>query len=429
MDPGHTEKAVIYIVDDEVSNLYIMQATLKSEGHTIRCFSGGTELLGALDGGLEAPDLFLVDVMMPNVSGLDVLAYVRSKPNLQRLPVVLVTGVDGVNNRVKGLDSGADDYVAKPFHPAEIRARVRSLLRIKWLGDALERSNALLADQNVHLEERVQARTRELEDITMGVVTSLEKANQLNDADTGAHIYRVSAYSELLAKSVGLPPEVIIKIRRYSSLHDVGKVGTPDNVLKKPGPLDELEYDRMKHHTFMGYELLLLARSDPIALNIALCHHERWDGDGYPLGLSGTAIPLEARIVAVADVFDALSTRRVYKSAYPLDVARQVLLQQRGQHLDPLLVDSFLANWDDVERIYQEYADSAEEAARRSASGEYRTITPLSTLAQWEYENVARPEPPQTPGGRKGATASQKWATTTDGFSTVFMRKEEEKNH
>lgn len=419
------QKALLYIADDEESNLYIMQATLKWEGYTIRCFSSGTDLLSMLATENEIPDLFLLDIMMPNVSGLDVLSYVRNRPDLCRIPVVLVTGVDGVENRVKGLDSGADDYVPKPFHPAEIRARVRSLLRIKWLGDALEKSNALLSDQNVHLEERVRERTKELEDITLGVVSSLEKANQLNDADTGAHIYRVSAYSELLARSLGLPGEIVIKIRRYSSLHDVGKVGTPDEVLKKPGPLDEAEYDRMKCHTVMGYELLALARSDAIALNIALCHHERWDGKGYPRGLAGTAIPLEARIVAVADVFDALSTRRVYKSAYSLDVARQVLVQQRGHHLDPVLVDRFIAEWPEVERIYSENRDSPEEAVRRSVSRDDVQAEPLPILVEWERENVARcdEEAPGYPAVSWSASA------TTVSVLPVPVGKEEQKDH
>jgi len=418
------KKALLYIADDEESNLYIMQATLRTEGYGIRCFSSGTELLATLASENEVPDLFLLDIMMPNVSGLDVLWYVRSRPELCRIPVVLVTGVDGVQNRVKGLDSGADDYVPKPFHPAEIRARVRSLLRIKWLGDALERSNSLLSDQNVHLEERVRERTKELEDITLGVVSSLEKANQLNDADTGTHILRVCAYSELLARSMGLPGEVVIKIRRYSSLHDVGKVGTPDEVLKKPGPLDEAEYDRMKCHTIMGYELLLLARSDPIALNIALCHHERWDGKGYPLGLAGTAIPLEARIVAVADVFDALSTRRVYKSAYTLEVARQVLIQQRGQHLDPVLVDRFIQEWAEVGRIHNENRDSSEEANRRPASREEIHPEPSPVLSDWERENVVRESNEEN-------SPSSPWSLppTISIVSPVLVRQDEQEDH
>lgn len=420
------QKALLYIADDEESNLYIMQHTLKSEGYTIRCFGGGAQLLAALAVGNEIPDLLLLDIMMPNVSGLDVLTHVRGRPELCRIPVVLVTGVDGVQNRVRGLDSGADDYIPKPFHPAEIRARVRSLLRIKWLGDALERSNALLADQNVHLEERVRERTKELEDITLGVVSSLEKANQFNDADTGSHIFRVCAYSELLARSLGLPGDFIIKIRRYSSLHDVGKVGTPDDVLKKPGPLEPAEYDRMKCHTIMGYELLLLARSDPIALNIALCHHERWDGKGYPLGLAGTAIPLEARIVAVADVFDALSTRRVYKSAYPLDVARQVLQQQRGQHLDPVLVDRFVSEWQEVERIFHEYRDSPDESFRRNGSVEEIRPVPYGVLSDWERDNVLRVESGQEvlPG-----EPSPTWKVSSSELSTVLVGQEEQKPH
>jgi len=173
------------------------------------------------------------------------------------------------------------------------------------------------------------------------------------------HILRVCSYSELLAQRLGLPGEIVTRIRRYASLHDVGKVGLPDDILKKPGELTQAEFDAMKRHTIMGFELLTLARSDLIAKNIALCHHEKYNGRGYPYGLAGRAIPLEARIVALADVFDALTTKRCYKNAYSMDRARAIVAEERGEQFDPVLVDLFLEAWDDVVAIPEQYLDMA----------------------------------------------------------------------
>jgi len=350
---------VIYIADDEETNLFIMQATLKSENFRVHTFTNGADLLEFLDTDEDPPDLILLDVMMPGLDGFDVCRQIRLIPRYKRLPIIMVTGLDDVQHKIAGLETGADDYIPKPFHPMEVRARVRSLLRLKFLGDELERTNHLLSDEKAHLEEMVRERTSELENTTVGVVAALEKANQLNDTDTGMHILRVCSYSELLAQRLGLPGEIVTRIRRYASLHDVGKVGLPDDILKKPGELTQAEFDAMKRHTIMGFELLTLARSDLIAKNIALCHHEKYNGRGYPYGLAGRAIPLEARIVALADVFDALTTKRCYKNAYSMDRARAIVAEERGEQFDPVLVDLFLEAWDDVVAIPEQYLDMA----------------------------------------------------------------------
>jgi putative two-component system response regulator len=352
------ENAVVYIADDEETNLFIMKATLKVDRYDVHAFDSGQSLLTYLDTGLTPPDLMLLDVMMPGLSGFDVCAKVRERPAFARLPIVLVTGLDDIEQKVQGLDSGADDYITKPFHPMEVRARVKNLLRLKFAGDELERTNLLLSDEKLHLEETVRERTRELENTTLGVVAALEKANALNDTDTGNHLMRVCAYSELLAERLGLPGGMVNKLRRYASLHDVGKVGLPDEVLKKPGPLTKAEFEAMKAHTLLGYELLTLARSDPMARNVALCHHERFNGAGYPYGLKESAIPLEARIVALADVFDALTTKRVYKNAYSLDMAMGMIEEERGEHFDPRLVDIHLDSVPAIKEIMARYEDT-----------------------------------------------------------------------
>ncbi len=354
---------VLYVADDEDNNLFIMKATLKADAYRVHTFKDGMSLLEFLNEGKEPPDLLLLDVMMPGLSGFDVLREVRQIPRFARLPIVMVTGLDDIQHKVTGLDTGADDYIGKPFHPMEVRARVRSLLRIKLLGDQIERSNLLLSDEKLHLESLVRERTLELENTTLGVVAALEKANELNDTDTGMHLMRVCSYSELIARGLGLPGDAVVRIRRFASLHDVGKVGLPDEVLKKPGPLTQAEFDVMKQHTVMGYEMLSLARSDLMARNIALCHHEKFNGRGYPYGLAGKEIPLEARIVALADVFDALTTRRCYKNAYPLDLARQTIEEERGKHFDPILVDVHLERMGEVQEIMKRYQDAGTPAS------------------------------------------------------------------
>lgn len=348
---------VVYVADDEETNLYIMKATLKSEKYKVHTFTSGQALLDFLDSGEEPPDIILLDVMMPGLDGFEVCRSIRRIPRYRRLPIIMVTGLDDMPHKVAGLEMGADDYIPKPFHPMEVRARVRSLLRLKFLGDELERTNLFLSDEKAHLEAMVRQRTRELENTTLGVVAALERANQFNDTDTGGHILRVCSYSELLAQGLGLPSHIVNRIRLNASLHDVGKVGLPDYILKKPGPLTKKEFDEMKRHTVMGFEILDLAQADPIAKNIALCHHEKFNGKGYPYGLTGKQIPLEARIVALADVFDALTTRRCYKAAYPLEMARQIIEEERGKHFDPRLVDIHLENWDKVKEIMETYQD------------------------------------------------------------------------
>jgi putative two-component system response regulator len=357
-----TRLPVVYAVDDEDANLYILKATLKPQNYDVVTFKSGVEMLADLEESERRPDLLLLDIMMPEMDGFEVCRRLRAMPEYSRLPIIMVTGLDDVKHRVEGLEIGADDYLTKPFHPMEARARVKSMLRIKTLGDQLEGKNTLLSDEKLHLEQLVRERTVEMENLTIGVVAALEKANELNDPDTGNHIMRVSGYSELLARKLGQSPMFVNKIRRYASLHDVGKVGVSDDLLKKPGPLTAEEFEEMKLHTVLGCELLELARSDPMAKNIALSHHEKFNGKGYPNGLSGHDIPMEARIVAVADVFDALVTKRCYKNAYPLQMARDIIEEERGRHFDPEVVDAHINSWDEVLGILQQYTDSSMES-------------------------------------------------------------------
>jgi len=346
----------VFLVDDEEVNLTLFQRALAAQSYRLRFFRDGAEVVRAIEAG-DLPDVVVSDVMMPGLDGFTLCERIKGDPRTRRIPIVLVTGLEGAKDKFRGLEAGADDFLTKPFHPLELQARVRNLVRLKNLTDQLETRNRLLADSNLLLEERVRDRTRELEDLTIGIVAALEKANAMKDGDTGLHIQRVSAYSFVLARHMGLPGDVASAIRRYAPLHDVGKVGIPDEILKKEGKLTAEEYRVMQQHTLFGWELLGLARAEPMARNVARFHHERWDGTGYPDRLSGESIPMEARIVALADVYDALTTRRCYKEAYSTDQAEAIIRQESGCHFDPAVAAAFFGAIQEVHDIRRTYAD------------------------------------------------------------------------
>ena len=239
---------------------------------------------------------------------------------------------------------GADDYLRFPPEPMELKSRVRNLMRVRHL-------QSELAQERDSLSDRLRERSMELERLTQGLVASLEKANALNDDDTGAHIIRVCEMAEHLARSLDLSPEFCGKVRRFASLHDIGKVGLPDRILKKAGPLNEEEREEMKLHTLYGYELLRTANADEVALNIAYTHHEKWDGSGYPRNLSGENIPIEGRIVALVDVFDALRSARCYKPEFSELRSLEIIREGRGTHFDPKLLDVFVEQMPAIREI------------------------------------------------------------------------------
>jgi putative two-component system response regulator len=287
-DPGRARTFLVFVVDDEKPNRILMERAVRDQGYEIGVFADGVEAVEAIERG-ENPDLVISDIVMPRLNGLDLCHYVKNHERLPFVPVILVTALSAVEDKVRGLERGADDFLHKPFHPLELKARVRSLLRIKSLHDRLEDQNRLLAEKRVHLERLVAERTRELNDITIGLVSSLERVNELNDNDTGKHIIRVCEFSRMLADGCNLDDEMVQKVHRYASLHDVGKVGIRDDILKKPGPLTPDEWEEMKTHSAIGFELLKVAHADPIAQNIARFHHEKWSGAGYPVGLSAAS--------------------------------------------------------------------------------------------------------------------------------------------
>ncbi len=326
----------ILAVDDSDANLLVLESILEDIGYTnvvtLSDPSQAVEMCRVFD-----PDLLLLDLHMPGVSGLDVMAAVRELTSNTYLPILMLTADISSEAKVRALSTGANDFLTKPFDRMEVELRIRNLLHTRRL-------HLQLRDQNAELEERVAERTQQLEAVKFEILDRLAMAAEFRDDQTGEHTTRVGGSSALIAAALGLPHQTTEAIRRAAPLHDVGKIGVADRILLKTGPLTPGERELMKRHTAIGAKLL--ANSDSMTLQlaeqIAATHHERWDGQGYGSNLSGEQIPICGRIVAVADVFDALTHDRPYKQAWPVEDAVEEIRSQRALQFDPQVVDAFL---------------------------------------------------------------------------------------
>ena len=333
-----TDTARILAADDDASALRVLQRILGRAGFAhLRTTQDGTEVPDLFTE--FQPDLVVLDLHMGPVEGTDVIRRLRPLiPASTYLPILIVSGDLTAEARVGALEVGAVDFIGKPYAVDEVLLRVRNHLHTRSL-------HLAVASQNRELEHKVQARTRELEDAAWEVLERLARAAELRDDDTGMHTRRVGDLAARIAAALGLEPAQVEMIRRTAPLHDVGKIGIPDGVLLKPGKLNEGEWELMKRHTTVGAEILAAGRSEMVRMaeQIALAHHERWDGGGYPLALAGERIPLTARIVALADFYDALSSDRPYRAAWPRARVLAEIEAGRGTHFDPRVVDVFLA--------------------------------------------------------------------------------------
>jgi response regulator RpfG family c-di-GMP phosphodiesterase len=348
----------IACVDDDRASLALLRGLLEDSGYVVETFESAALAVDWLD--THDVDLVLSDVRMPEGSGFELLEWFRGRKRFDTVPFVIVTSVRGIEQRVDSLHAGADDYLNKPLVPLEVIARVESLLRMRGLALRVAEQNMELRARNIDLEAKVVERTAELDRLTRGLVAALEHANLLNDHETGNHIQRVCAYSGLLANALGMDASFVGHIERYAGLHDVGKVAIPDEILKKADRLTRAEWEVMKTHSYKGYELLRAAGIHEMACSIALRHHEWWNGSGYPDGLEGEDIPIEARIVAVADCFDALTTRRPYKEPYGLLEAEAMIERASGGHFDPAVVSCFQTCRGRIRAIARELRDPDE---------------------------------------------------------------------
>jgi response regulator RpfG family c-di-GMP phosphodiesterase len=344
----------VLIIDDTEINLILFGALIKKLDNC-QSHSFASPLDGLAWAATHTPDLVIVDYMMPDIDGLEFIQRFRALPNCVDVPILMITANDQKQVRYRALDSGANDFLAKPVDKVEFLARAKNML-------SLSSARRKLADHAEWLSSEVRKATEVILQRERDTVFRLCKAAEFRDPETGAHILRMAHYSQLIAKKLGLPPEEQELLLEAAPMHDIGKVGITDNILLKPGRLDAAEFEIMKQHAAFGYELLKNSNSRVLqaGAEIALGHHEKYDGSGYPQGLKGEAIPIFSRIVAVADVFDALTSERPYKKAWSLEQAVDFLNAGSGTHFDPQCVQAFLDGFDDVLAIRDRYQEEEE---------------------------------------------------------------------
>lgn len=358
-------KATILVIDDTADNLSLISGLLKNSYHT-KVANNGEKALKYLESN-ENPDLILLDIIMPDLSGYDVLALLKANEKTRNIPVVFLTAMSSPEDEKKGLEMGAVDYITKPISPPILLARIKTQLQNKAMAD-------FLRDQNEYLENEVIKRTREISAVQNVTIVTLASLAETRDSDTGNHIHRTQHYVKILAEKLKTHPRfgyflsdtMIETLFKSAPLHDIGKVGIPDAILLKPGKLSDDEFKIMKTHTTLGKHAIEQAEKElgivveflNIAKDIACYHHEKWDGSGYPSGLRGNEIPICARLMAVADVYDALISKRVYKEGMPHDKAVQIIIEGKGSHFDPDVVDAFLEVNENFQKIAQTFADS-----------------------------------------------------------------------
>lgn len=345
------KQAVILIIDDEPVNLKLLQKTLNSQGYeNLELVDDSRTVLERYHA--KRPDLILLDINMPHIDGFAVLKQLRELNDPLLPPVVVLTAQHGRDYLLRALNEGARDFVTKPFDRVELLMRVRNLLEAHL-------AHKMIHNQKDVLDELVRLRTDELQQTRLQVVQRLGRAAEYRDNETGFHILRMSNMSALLAGCMGWDIRQCELMLHASPMHDIGKIGIPDKILLKPGKLDPDEWEIMKTHAEIGAELLSGDESDLLTLarSIALTHHEKWDGSGYPNSLVGENIPLEGRIVAVADVFDALTSERPYKKAWSVAEALSFIKEQSGKHFDPAVVKCLNEVMPELETIRERYPD------------------------------------------------------------------------
>ena len=355
-------KSVVLVVDDLPQNVKLLEAYLIPQGYEIVRAANGEEALAKLTA--SQIDLILLDVMMPDIDGFEVIRRIRQNDKYRLLPIILVTALGETKDRVKGIEAGCDDFISKPVDKTELLARVKSLLKVKNYNDL--RSNyqkELESEVNKRTEELKQASDR-LKTASLDTIYRLSIASDYKDGDTGAHIKRMSRYCAAIARRMGLDEKTISDILYAAPMHDLGKIGIPDKILSKPGKLDPVERDIMKLHTVIGAKILSDSDAELLKLGgiIALSHHEKWDGSGYPNGLKGKAIPIEGRIAAIADVFDALTSRRPYKEPFSLEKSLVIIRRWRESYFDPDVVDTFIAITEEILTIKAQYTEDNSQA-------------------------------------------------------------------
>ena len=342
-------KAKILIIDDNTLNVHILKKILSNAGYiNIFITTDSTKAVGMYKDIF--PDLVLIDFNMPELNGIQVMEQMADLDPNSYLPALMLTAEEDETLRAKAFQAGAKDFLRKPYERLEVLLRSRNIIEVRMLYNQVKNDNR-------SLEEKVEVRTEELQKARIEVVVRLAKVAEYRDEETGEHIMRMSHYCQALAKAAGLGKGQVDLIFSTTPLHDIGKIAIPDAVLLKNGKLDDHEYEIMKNHTTLGAQMLSGADSVflKMAETIALTHHEKYDGTGYPKGLKGEEIPLLGRICAICDVFDALTSERSYKRAWGFDEAMDEIKRLKGIHFDPQLTDLFISITPEIRRIYDEY--------------------------------------------------------------------------
>lgn len=366
-------RPTILVVDDTPENLMLMQALLRDHYKVKGANNGERALKIAM--GDAPPDLILLDIMMPGMDGYEVCRQIKADPRAQHIPVIFLTAKAQAEDEAYGLSLGAADYITKPISPPIVLARVRSQL-------ALKASSDFLRDKNEYLEAEVVKRTREVSAIQDVTILAMASLAETRDSDTGNHIRRTQHYVRSLARKLSSHPKfkdyltlaTIAMLYKSAPLHDIGKVGIPDRILLKPGKLTPEEFEIMKTHTTLGRDAIAHAEKElgtevaflTMAKEIAYSHQEKWDGSGYPQGLAGDAIPVSARLMAIADVYDALISRRVYKAAMSHEQAVEIITMSKGRHFDPDMVDAFVEIQDHFKAVVSTYLDSNQDLQQKA---------------------------------------------------------------
>jgi putative two-component system response regulator len=373
----------VLVVDDMPDNLRLMSDLLK-DVYNVKVSRSGETAIDIVNSNIQ-PDLILLDIMMPEMDGYEVCSHLKSNPKTEKIPVIFLSSKNEVSDERKGFELGAVDYITKPI----VLSRIKTHLEMKKLHDMLRDENNImkkmqdfLRDQNNFLESEIKSRTLEIiaiQDVTIHAMASLAETR---DSDTGNHIRRTQFYVKVLAEKIRNhyrfssflnDDKVIEMLFKSAPLHDIGKVGIPDKILLKPGKFEPYEFEIMKTHTTLGRDAILQAERElgievpflKYAKEIAYYHQEKWDGSGYPEGLAGDSIPISARLMSLADVYDALISRRVYKDGMSHEKAVKIIADGKGTHFDPDIVEAFLVLQDEFKTIAARYADSDEDIAKK----------------------------------------------------------------
>ena len=356
----------ILIVDDNPANIEVLSELLTD--YRRRVAIDGPTALRLVEA--RPPDLILLDVMMPRMDGFEVCRRLKAQPGTAEIPVIFITGLGDERSETLGFEVGGIDYITKPFNAKVVRARVQTQIELKAGRDALRTENS-------RLEARVEARTAELHAAlrtlhksALDTVFRLGLAAEYKDDDTGEHVLRMANYAVAVARALGWKQDVLDLLLHAAPMHDIGKIAVPDCILKKPGPLNESEWDVVRRHPLTGARILSGSASEVIQLAevVALTHHEKWNGKGYPQGIAGDAIPLVGRIVAICDVFDALTVRRPYKPPFPLPKALSIIREGVGSHFDPTVAEAFFSAQIEIMAIRDRYLASERVTAQTEAS-------------------------------------------------------------